>query len=351
MIPAQNVLLILTLTMLNWSCSVQASPNPDFQTIDAHARQAPSSVTKNVEKLTQYLVKPAKNDTEKVRSFYVWIAENISYDVKAFMHYNPSRYQPVAPNEVLKQRKAVCQGYADLFQEMCHLVDIPSRIVPGYSKGFGYQGDHTFDNADHAWNAVRIDEQWHLLDVTWASGGINDQLRFVKNYQDRFFLPDPTKFIQDHMPLDPMWQLLDCPVSMSAFRQGEKAVEEALNNKKKCTDVEKTIQADEQLPATEQALQSAIRSYAFNPTNHLTIVRGYMNYAHHLMLGIPKQLRSKEAIEQAITVQEEALNYLNKAAQIVKKVKSDQGELERKTLTFNIENSKNNLKGLRDALQ
>ena len=350
MIPAQNALLLI-LTMLSWSCSVHANPSPDFQTIDEHARQAPSSVTKEVEKLTQYLVKPAKNDTEKVRSFYVWIAENISYDVKAFVHYRPSRYQPVAPDEVLKQRKAVCQGYADLFQEMCRLVNIPSRIVPGYSKGFGYQGNETFDHADHAWNAVRVDGQWHLLDVTWASGGINDQLKFVKNYQDRFFLTDPSVFIQDHMPLDPMWQLLGCPVSMSAFRQGEEAVTAALNSKKGCANVEEMIQADEQLPATEQALQSATRSYVFNPINHLTMVRGYMNYAHHLMLSIPEQLRSKEAIEQAIVVQEEALDYLNKAAQIVKKVKGDQGELERKTLTFNIENSKNNLKGLRDALK
>ena len=99
-------------------------------------RSAPARVTGDVDKLTAYLSRPATNDLEKVRSFYVWIAENIAYDVGAFRRYRPGRYQKVAPDEVLSQRKAVCQGYAELFPG-----DVPTSEY-SLLRGTGLQQRH-----------------------------------------------------------------------------------------------------------------------------------------------------------------------------------------------------------------
>ena len=322
-----------------------------FEQIDEHARNAPANVTNDVNELAAYLAGPATNDLEKVRSFYVWIAENITYDVRTFLHYNPNRYQKVAPNEVLDKRKAVCQGYAELFQAMCQLNDIPCYLIPGYSKGFNV-GNKDFAHADHAWNAVNIDGQWHLLDVTWGSGGLTDQLKFVKEFNEAYFLTAPEIFIRDHMPLDPMWQLLDCPVSMASFVAGEEAIQQELAAASAaCKKPSLSISDFEQSNPDERDLLSAQRAYDFNPDNSLVLVHAYMNRAHHLMSSIPQQLRSRVAIENALQVQEEALVYLEKAQAVIGRTRKGEAEQEKKVLKMNLENSQNNLRGLREALK
>ena len=322
-----------------------------FDEIDQHARNAPTHVTYDVKKLTSYLTKPATSNRQKVRSFYVWITENIAYDVRMFLHYDPNRYQKVLPNEVLKQRKAVCQGYAELFQVMCHLSDIPSRLIPGYSKGVNVE-KNSFTRADHAWNAVKIDSQWYLLDVTWGSGGLNDQLKFVKKFNESYFLTDPQTFVRDHMPIDPVWQLLDCPVSMQSFVAGASAVQRDIANSAiRCEGQRAIAQGPAWLDSLKGDLASAQRAYRFNPANHQVLMYAYMNQAHHLMEDIPAQLRSRGAIEEALRVQKEALVYLQKAQELAKPLEKGEAQSVKKLLKAQLENARSNVNGLEKALQ
>ena len=337
--------LLLLPSVAGWGSNVS------FDTIDQHARSAPARVTHDVTELAAYLVKPAKNDLEKVRSFYVWIAENIAYDVRAFTHYNPNRYQKVAPNEVLKRRKAVCQGYAELFQALCQLHGIPCYLIPGYSKGLA-TSNQDFTQADHAWNAVKIDNQWQLLDVTWGSGGLNRQLTFVKQFNESYFLAPPEDFVRDHLPLDPIWQLLECPISMSSFVQGGEAIQkEHRARSTNCETWQATLLDYEQLSPLEQDLSSAQRAYDFNPANALVLMHAYLNQAHHLMSSIPQSLRSRVAIQEALATQEEALVYLKKAETVLGYTKKGEALREKEILKANLTTSENNLKGLRKALE
>ena len=344
-----RVSLVLSLWLL---CSATGQGDTvSFEHIDQHARNAPARVTHDVAELATYLAKPAANDLEKVRGFYVWIAENIAYDVRAFTHYNPSRYQRVALEEVLRRRKAVCQGYAELFQAMCQHHSIPCHLVPGYSKGLNSRGQD-FTRGDHAWNAVQLNGEWHLLDVTWGSGGLDDQLSFVKQFNDDYFLTDPRTFVQDHLPLDPVWQLLDCPVGMASFIAGQEAVQaEIISSSAACSDSLPGIEDIEQVNLNERELASAERAYAFNPLNTLVLTHAYMNRAHHLMSNVPQRLSSRTAIEEALVVQEEALTYLEKAKSVLDRTKRGDSQAEKNVLEQNIKNSRNNLKGLRQALQ
>ena len=65
----------------------------------------------------------------------------------------------------LVEGKAVCEGYAEALQCLLHRVGIQSVEIFGYginpSTGLG---------EPHAWNAVRIDREYYLVDLTW-----NDQ--------------------------------------------------------------------------------------------------------------------------------------------------------------------------------
>lgn len=324
-----------------------ASQGDDFQTIDEHARNAPSSVTGSIEKLANYLVKPATNDVEKVRSFYVWIAENISYDVQAFLKGILKQY---SPEEVLQKRKAVCQGYSGLFKALCEEVGIQCEMIPGYSKGYGYVSRNSFTNSDHAWNAVYLNNKWHLLDVTWGAGGINDKQKFVKDFNEDYFLTDTATFVFKHIPLDPMWQLLDCPVSIEDFAKGDEAVAAALKSKKKCTDYEKVIADFRELPDDEQELQSAKNAYAFNPENPVALATAYVNYAYNLTKDAKQQLTSKQEILDAIQLQEETLGYLKTAEDLLKKTKDPNAQGLKTVVQNNITNGERNLKSMKEVV-
>ncbi len=52
--------------------------------LDHYAINTPKINEKNFKTLASYLVKPAKNNLEKVRLIFRWVAENIKYDDEAF---------------------------------------------------------------------------------------------------------------------------------------------------------------------------------------------------------------------------------------------------------------------------
>ncbi|MDF9795498.1 hypothetical protein OKW21_000761 [Catalinimonas alkaloidigena] len=343
------------LTLLSWLLLFfqysMANPPSEFSKIDEHARNTPAKYARNVEDLAQYLSKPAKNDFQKVRSFFVWMAENITYDVDLFRRYRPGTSLNVTAEDVLKKKKAVCQGYADLFTALCDEVGISSRMVPGYSKGFGNRNRTDFSTADHAWNAVYLDGKWYLLDATWGAGGLNDKMQYVAHFNEQYFLADPKVFIKDHMPLYPMWQLLDCPVSLKAFSKGDEAVAQEIAAGKNCSDFKQQIATIYKLEDAERTIKLAEAAYVFNPENHVVMARGYMDYAHHIMSTIKRELRSREEIEHAINTQEDALQYLKKAHDLLHKVKDGSADVEKDFVSKNIKNSESNLKAMKAALK
>jgi len=182
-----------------------------YKEIDRHALQAPKSVERSIESLASYLTKPASNELEKVRAIFRWITENIAYDTQGFFS---GKYGDLSPEGVLKNRRAVCEGYARLFESLAQAAGLEAVKIRGYAKGYGYLVGSSFDGPpNHTWNAVKINGQWHLLDCAWGAGYVNEQGQFVRKFNDYYFLTPPSQFIYTHFPEDPKWQLLEKPIS------------------------------------------------------------------------------------------------------------------------------------------
>ncbi len=197
---------------------------PDDNEINKRLRKLTRAVLKVPEKYTQspyhlsnYIDGIAETDLEKTWSFYVWIANNITYDMVGFKADQLPEFHPRA---VLHNRYAVCDGYARLFRQLCLESGIHCEIIKGYSKGYGYEAGQTFEVSNHAWNAVFIDNSWHLIDVTWAARQNNADDR-VRSLDEQYFLTPPQEFIYDHLPEIPAWQLLSAPVSKASFEASE----------------------------------------------------------------------------------------------------------------------------------
>ncbi len=189
--------------------------NYDFSEIDNHALSTPSSAESSISELASYLTQIAENDLEKARAIFRWIAENISYDTESYFSGRPTTYDADA---MLISRKSVCEGYSNIFKALCDSAGIECVKVSGYAKGYGFEAGDTFEgkSTNHAWNAVKLDGEWYLLDSTWGAGHLNGS-QYEKDFQPHYFLTPPEQFIYDHLPEDPKWQLLDDPITQSEY--------------------------------------------------------------------------------------------------------------------------------------
>jgi len=189
-----------------------------YAVIDRHALAAPASAARSVDSLVAYLVRPARTDEEKARALFRWIAEQIAYDAERFFR-GQVRSAGVTPEQVLHARKAVCDGYATLFEAMARKAGLEARKVTGHARGFGYRvGQPLAGPADHAWNAVRLGGRWRLLDATWAAGYLDAaDRRFHRRFEPFFFLPAPDDLLYSHLPEDARWQLGARPIGPETF--------------------------------------------------------------------------------------------------------------------------------------
>jgi hypothetical protein len=182
--------------------------------IDTYALATPSSAETSATSLVSYLSQPARDDTEKARAIFRWVADRISYDVDA---YFSNQLVKMSADDVLRQRRGICDGYATLFEKLAREAGMEVVTIKGYAKAYGYIPGSRFDRPNHAWNAIKINGQWRLIDATWGAGYIKNG-KYVKVLAETFFLASPEQFMFSHLPVDDAWQLQATPrVSKAEF--------------------------------------------------------------------------------------------------------------------------------------
>ncbi len=147
--------------------------------------RAASSTNERVNaKLLAYdTVKNSVNDgmtaEEKIRVVHDFMVNYADYDVENY-------YAGTIPNRsyhlegFMLYRSAVCQGYAETFDFMMGLLGIECTICTGRS----YNGQSV---GDHAWNRVKLGDQYYYIDVTWDDpvGGYGPNYRFYMLSQEQ----------------------------------------------------------------------------------------------------------------------------------------------------------------------
>ena len=194
--------------------------NSKYSEIDAYVRVSPKSIEKDPDLLVSYFEEIAETDLEKARAIYVWLAENISYDAKAI---NKNKFGDNSALGVLKSRKAVCQGYAKLFELLGKKMGLNIQFVSGYSKNDVQEESWDFDDEEggHAWNMIKIGDDWRVFDATWGAGSGNFDARgrlvFIKEYTDNWFNLSPYEAIFSHYPEDTSLLLTEPRPSLDKF--------------------------------------------------------------------------------------------------------------------------------------
>lgn len=195
--------------------SIAAIDSQNLAQIDDLAKNIGYSGT-SVAELADILEPQATTELEKARIIYAWIAQHITYDVPAFLNaVNNDIYPDIDPQKVLRDRTTICSGYSNLYYALAKEMNLESAIIIGYAKG-ATANDEKFQDINHAWNGVKIDGAWYLLDATWGAGSTQED-RFVAEYKPYYFATAPHEFINSHFPQDRGWQLLVQTYSRDEF--------------------------------------------------------------------------------------------------------------------------------------
>lgn len=177
-----------------------------YTSMISDAPDIPLPETHTTDSIASFINKYYKTDIEKLRAAYSWVAANIRYDTDSMYAINADKAPETKINAALRRRKGVCENFAAVFNDIVNKCYIHSYEVTGYTKQMG-----AIDKTGHTWCAVFFNSKWYLCDPTWDAG--------FDSYA-KYFLIEPSAFIQSHMPFDPLWQLLDHIISHEEFYSG-----------------------------------------------------------------------------------------------------------------------------------
>ncbi|MBS2037065.1 hypothetical protein JST97_18905 [bacterium] len=184
----------------------------EFATVDLFALEAPADMEKDVARLAGYLRGGARGDRQRIRALYRWVCDRIAYDTVSYRNHV---FPNTDGNYTLQRKQAICGGYAQLLYELGRASGLKIELVVGKARGSALSRAGTTER--HAWNAVRLDSRWYLLDPTWGAGTVDDDFVYEKNFNEAYFLIPPEQLRYSHFPDHPFWQLRAKPLTAQEF--------------------------------------------------------------------------------------------------------------------------------------
>lgn len=191
--------------------------NADFSVMDNHARACPPEEEESIARLSWYLTSPFLGDqVAQLRSIFAWMAANIIYDFDSLV---PGQRKDQDPESVLRNKVAVCAGFANLYDNIARYANLGVRQTSGLARGAGYVIGAEEVGLAHAWNVVNINGEELFIDSTWGAGHRDDSGVYRQVLDPWWFLLSPKRMIYTHFPDKPSEQFLDPPISKDAFRR------------------------------------------------------------------------------------------------------------------------------------
>ncbi|MCM1246574.1 MAG: hypothetical protein NC293_13105 [Roseburia sp.] len=117
------------------------------------------------EAIISEIIKEDMSAEEKENAVYQYLTDHGQYDTEALEDAKKNNFQKTEDSSyedsfngygILVNQKGVCQSYAYAYKLLCELGGVPCRVMTGNLDG----------NLPHAWNAVRLGDEWFQTDST-----------------------------------------------------------------------------------------------------------------------------------------------------------------------------------------
>lgn len=115
---------------------------------------------------------------------------------------------------------AISDDYANVFKELCNQLKFPCEIVHGYARGVGNNLLNVNDvqEANHAWNIVKVKDKWYVVDCAWDAGQM-ESYEERQEYSTDWLFMKPEYFIYTHLPSNKNNQLVFPRISPERFSE------------------------------------------------------------------------------------------------------------------------------------
>lgn len=140
----------------------------------SYNKRAMDSHFENLDKLSTRL--KGKSDYDTILNVHDYLIDNFEYDFNTSM-------QNHTDIDGFRDKVMVCSGYSLAAYYLLNKAGIETRIITGYG------GEGSGPN-NHMWNAIKVDDQWYNMDITW-----DDEGQGGKSYT--YFLKSDSNF-QEH---------------------------------------------------------------------------------------------------------------------------------------------------------
>lgn len=118
------------------------------------------------DKIIKEIIKNSMTDEEKCRIVYDYFNNNTTYDnaaVEAAENNNFTKGEDWNEYEdafnaygIIVNKKGVCQSYALSYKLLCSMCEVENKVITGHLNG----------SLPHAWNSVKLDNEWYQIDCT-----------------------------------------------------------------------------------------------------------------------------------------------------------------------------------------
>ncbi len=207
------------LILIYFLCYSISNFSQDFQKVDNIMRSYKEP--KSIVSLSKRIDYDFKTIPEKVRAAFSWVAFNIryrshsgnllkspelnfyldNYDMERRVRLSRERKAEIA----FDKREGVCEGYSFLLSKIYDELGVENELIFGYTKSSANSIGKIPDNKNHVWNAVKVNNEWMILDVTYAAGFMYGNL-WKRKFNPLYFNADKDFLNITHFPAKKNWR-------------------------------------------------------------------------------------------------------------------------------------------------
>lgn len=157
-------------------------------------------IRKEVKKVNQKIIKKEMTAIEKEFAINKYLIDSAKYDDKALENAEKNQFKTVdktfsdsfTPYGVLVNKNGVCSSYAGAFKLLAEEAGLESIVVTGTLEG----------DIPHAWNKVKIDNEWHIIDTTNNDNDVlKNALLNIPNNASKTILQENDEYVlNDNLP-------------------------------------------------------------------------------------------------------------------------------------------------------
>jgi hypothetical protein len=195
-------------------------PLPD--TVHPSVTAMPPEARASIKGVGAWLKAQVADPYQRAKALHDFVATHVRYDYQRLRDGTHDHTNQKA-EVVFRDGIGVCAGYANLMHALGPHADLEIVRLSGDSRSFDDYRDAevgetiALTGIGHAWNAVRIHDRWHLLDVTWDAGHISAESGFTAEYKTTYLFIPPEVMTLTHLPDTEKWQLREAPLSRAEW--------------------------------------------------------------------------------------------------------------------------------------